>query len=56
MTLDLVGQRHGDVKPALSPDSLHLQLAVLADDAGAGVAGQVVPLHPVIVLNQPSQP
>ena len=31
-------------------DSLHLKVRVLADDPGPEVAGDVVPLDPVIVL------
>ena len=34
----------------LDLDSLHLEVGVLADDPGPEVAGDVVPLDPVIVL------
>ena len=34
----------------LDLDSLHLEVGVLADDPGPEVAGDVVPLDPVIVF------
>ena len=38
------------INTVLYLDSLHLQVRVLADDSGPEVAGDVVPLYPVVVF------